>query len=112
MQAFVLSSVGSVVGIPLGGYFADKFGRKPSYFAALIFYIGVGTVSCFVPSFVPFVVLVCIQNVASGPMYQLPYMIGVEILEPGARATFAVLVTISYTLGGVVFTGLGTVPYA
>ncbi|GAU93299.1 hypothetical protein RvY_05262 [Ramazzottius varieornatus] len=104
--AFILPSLGSVIGIPFGGYLADRFGRKPTYFAALLFFVGVGTIASFIPTYVPFLAVVCIQNIASSPVYTLPYMIGVEILPPDSRSTFAVLLTVLYTMGGVVFTGL------
>jgi MFS transporter, OCT family, solute carrier family 22 (organic cation transporter), member 4/5 len=98
--------VGGALGIPIGGYFSDHFGRKRTFFWFLVFYIVMGVASCYAPTYTTFVVLTCIQNLASNPVYFIPYIIGIEILVPEARSTFSVLLTVAYTMGGVVFTGL------
>ncbi|XP_055342954.1 beta-alanine transporter-like [Paramacrobiotus metropolitanus] len=104
--AYILTSTGGVLGIPLGGYFSDHYGRKRSFFVFLLLYVLLGVGSCFAPNFIAFVVIACVQNIFTNPCYILPYMVGIEILTPGIRSTFSVLLTVAFTLGGVAFTAV------
>ncbi|XP_055351314.1 beta-alanine transporter-like [Paramacrobiotus metropolitanus] len=123
--AYILTSIGGGLGIAAGGYFADHYGRKNTYFLALLIIVSFGTATAFSSSYEVYVVLTTLLATGSNSFYQVPYTIGVEILAPKHRSGFSVGVTVAFAAGGLGLAGLayfirswrmltiaGTVPFA
>ncbi|OWA54140.1 Carcinine [Hypsibius exemplaris] len=108
--AYIIGSIGVMIGTPLGGYAADRFGRKPTYFAFLALQVVFGAATVAAPrahyGYYVFLTLYTIHSVSVNPIYLVPSTLGLEIITPDCRATFLVLLTLAYTAGAVAFTGI------
>ncbi|XP_055342745.1 carcinine transporter-like [Paramacrobiotus metropolitanus] len=104
--AYTVSGVGGTLGILVGGFMADTYGRKKSYFVFFFILLSFGIAAAFSPNYTVFIVLITLQTVATNPLYSIPYTLGIELITPKFRATFSVLLTICFTAGRIGFTGV------
>ncbi|XP_055332904.1 organic cation transporter protein-like [Paramacrobiotus metropolitanus] len=108
--AYILSAFGTVIGTPIGGYLSDLIGRKKTYLLFLANQVIFSAASAGSPyafyGFYIFVILNIIQALSVNNTYLTPSTLGMEIITPGFRATYMVLVSVAYTVGGVASTGI------
>ncbi|XP_055346113.1 organic cation transporter 1-like [Paramacrobiotus metropolitanus] len=92
-----------VLGIGVGGFCADKWGRKPVFFTALFVFITFGLSAAFAPTYTAFVILAMLHSLGSGPLYYILYTLGVENLTLRSRVTYVVWLSVVYAFGSMAF---------
>ncbi|XP_018793268.1 PREDICTED: solute carrier family 22 member 4-like [Bactrocera latifrons] len=96
-----IGNVGQFVGIPLGGFISDRYGRRTAlayggFFSALL-----GLLRSFTPSYASFLIFEFLDNIASSPMYSVCFILGIELVGPKRRVMACSLITIFYAIGEV-----------
>ncbi|XP_055351406.1 beta-alanine transporter-like [Paramacrobiotus metropolitanus] len=104
--AYMVGCLGMLIGIPVGGYFCDHYGRKKTFFVFLFIQIVFGGAAAFSPNYWTFLILTAIQMLAVNPLYAVPFTLGLEIISPDYRATFTVFITVFLAVGDIGFIGV------
>ncbi|XP_054732985.1 solute carrier family 22 member 3-like [Anastrepha obliqua] len=92
-------NVGQFVGIPLGGYVSDRFGRRTALAFGGFFSGILGLIRSFSPNYTTFVIFEFLDNMASSPMYSTCFIVGIELVGPKRRVVACSIVTIFYAIG-------------
>ncbi|XP_075163047.1 SLC22A family member [Haematobia irritans] len=94
-----LNNIGQFIGIPIGGYISDRYGRRTALafggFIAALF----GTLRSFATSYSFFVVFDFLDSVAASPLYGVCFILGVELVGPKRRVMACSIITIFYAIG-------------
>ncbi|GAU91728.1 hypothetical protein RvY_03932-2 [Ramazzottius varieornatus] len=99
---YIITYIVGTLGLPIGGYFSDQYGRKKTYFVFLALEILSGIALAFSTSYWPFVFIACLHSVGCNPTYQAIYTLGQEILCPEHRTTYTALIGFFYAIGSCV----------
>ncbi|XP_061397194.1 solute carrier family 22 member 3, partial [Musca vetustissima] len=94
-----LNNIGQFVGIPIGGYISDRYGRRTAlafggFVAAIL-----GIIRSFATSYTFFVIFEFLDSLASSPLYSVCFIVGIELVGPKRRVLACSLVTIFYAIG-------------
>ncbi|XP_073835862.1 organic cation transporter protein-like isoform X2 [Musca autumnalis] len=94
-----LNNIGQFVGIPIGGFISDRYGRRTAlafggFVAAIL-----GIVRSFATSYTFFVIFEFLDSLASSPLYSVCFIVGIELVGPKRRVLACSLVTIFYAIG-------------
>lgn len=100
--------VGQFLGSFVFGILADKFGRKKSFFAAILLQITCGTLMAFVPWYPLFALLRIGVGFAHPGIFIIAVVIGMELVGPSRRLVAGVLTGLFFALGQIV---LGALAY-
>lgn len=100
-KSFVLTmyNVGSIVGTPIYGLLSDKIGRKITFFITIIVTAVTAISSVLMTNFTAFVVLKTLNGSLMPSIFQLPYIIILEIVAPEMRTRMNGIVNLSWTFG-------------
>ncbi|XP_066993627.2 solute carrier family 22 member 2 [Anabrus simplex] len=94
-----VNSLGQFVGLPLVGFFSDRFGRKSALVGCLVLTAVIGAARAFSPNYIVFVVLEFVNMMVGGSvLFGAAFVIAMELVGPEKRV-----------LGGVIINGLDAV---
>ncbi|CAD7005956.1 unnamed protein product [Ceratitis capitata] len=96
-----IGNLGQFVGIPLGGFISDRYGRRTALAYGGFFSAFLGLLRSFSPSYISFVIFEFLDNIASSPMYSVCFILGIELVGPKRRVLACSLITIFYAIGEV-----------
>ncbi|XP_077488180.1 organic cation transporter protein-like [Amblyomma americanum] len=96
---FTLGSVGSAVGTVLLGTLSDRFGRKPVFILTVFIATVFGLSSILVTNFIAFAVLRLVNAGVMPQIFQLPYIILLELVGPKQRTLMLGVGCIAWTVG-------------
>ncbi|XP_055904351.1 organic cation transporter protein-like [Eupeodes corollae] len=98
-----INNVGMFIGIPLGGYFADRYGRK-NILAIFGFLSAVtGVAQCFTTDFFTFMFFGLLTNLFGSSIYSIVFVLGLEMVSPKLQLIGCTIMTIVYAIGQTVF---------
>lgn len=96
---FTLGSVGSAVGTVLLGTLSDRIGRKPVFLLTVFIATVFGLSSILVTNFIAFAMLRFMNASVMPQIFQLPYIILLELVGPEQRTLMLGVCCISWTVG-------------
>ncbi|XP_076306746.1 carcinine transporter-like [Tachypleus tridentatus] len=96
---FTLASVGGAVATPIYGVMSDRIGRKLTFFICVIVTLSSGVISLVVPSFTAFAVFRLINGSLIPTIFQVPYIMLVEIVGKEKRTQMMGISCIGWTTG-------------
>ncbi|KAL9908318.1 organic cation transporter protein isoform X2 [Glossina fuscipes] len=94
-----LNNIGQFIGIPIGGYISDMYGRRTSLILCSFIAGILGIIRSFATSYVFFVVFEILDSIASSSIYSVCFIIGIELVGPQKRVLACCLITVFYALG-------------
>lgn len=99
--SFVLTlyNVGSIIGTPIYGSLSDRIGRKISFFITLTVTALSAVASVLMTDFTAFVIIKTINGSLMPSIFQLPYIIILELVAPEMRTHMNGLVNCAWTVG-------------
>ncbi|XP_067132180.1 uncharacterized protein [Centruroides vittatus] len=98
--------VGSLGGSLTFGYLGDKYGRRPAFFAMLIIHLIFGILACFPPNYTFYIVYRFMIGTCYPSLFQLPFIMVLELISPGKRAQSGMVLCIIFSLAMVLLAGL------
>ncbi|XP_027631124.1 solute carrier family 22 member 22-like [Tupaia chinensis] len=101
--------VGYIIGSPTGGYFADKFGRKPILLAASLLFGLLGICSVFAPTFPVYCTLRFLMSISLATIYSNSFVILIEWIPTEARPMMMTVAALCLSTGQVLLAGLAYV---
>ncbi|XP_070395208.1 organic cation transporter protein-like [Dermacentor albipictus] len=96
---FTLGSVGSAIGTVLLGTLSDRIGRKPVFLLTVFIATAFGLSSILVTNFIAFAMLRFMNASVMPQIFQLPYIILLELVGPQQRTLMLGVCCISWTVG-------------
>ncbi|XP_022254186.1 carcinine transporter-like [Limulus polyphemus] len=96
---FTLSSVGAAVATPIYGAMSDRIGRKLTFFICVTVTLSSGVISLVLPSFIAFAVFRLINGSLIPTIFQVPYIMLVEIVGKEKRTQMMGIACIGWTTG-------------
>lgn len=94
-----LNNIGQFVGIPIGGYISDRYGRRTALAFGGFVAAFLGIIRSFATSYTFFVVFEFLDSMASSPLYSVCFIVGIELVGPKRRVLACSLITIFYAIG-------------
>ncbi|XP_042912363.1 organic cation transporter protein [Parasteatoda tepidariorum] len=94
-----LFNVGSILGTPIYGMLSDKIGRKITFFITIFVTAVTAITSVVMDNFIAFIVIKTINGSLMPSVFQLPYIIVLELVSPEMRTRMNGLVNCSWTVG-------------
>ncbi|KFM78100.1 Organic cation transporter 1, partial [Stegodyphus mimosarum] len=100
-KSFILTmfSVGSIIGTPIYGALSDRIGRKITFFIAILVTAVTAIASILTTNFTAFVVIKTINGSLMPSVFQLPYIIVLEIVSPEMRTRMNGIINSAWTFG-------------
>lgn len=96
---FTITSIGSAIGTIFFGALSDKIGRRFAFFITVVVATVFGISSILVTNFVAFVVLRFFNATIMPQIFQLPYVILLELVGPKQRTAMLAVGWMSWTAG-------------
>ncbi|XP_077539866.1 carcinine transporter-like isoform X2 [Haemaphysalis longicornis] len=96
---FTLGNVGSAIGTVLLGMLSDRIGRKPAFIVTVFVATVFGLSSILVTNFIAFAFLRFINASVMPQIFQLPYIILLELVGPKQRTLMLGVCCVSWTVG-------------
>ncbi|XP_042901440.1 carcinine transporter isoform X3 [Parasteatoda tepidariorum] len=94
-----LTNVGSIIGTPFYGTLSDKIGRKPVFFIVILVTAITAISSVLMTNFWTFLILRTINGSLMPSVFQLPYIILLEIVGLSQRTKMNGIANASWTIG-------------
>ncbi|XP_023230328.1 carcinine transporter-like [Centruroides sculpturatus] len=91
--------IGGIIGSLWFGYMGDKWGRKPAYITAVVFYLGASVLSCFPTNYAAYILYRGLVGVTFPASFQIPLVIVMEIMSPDKRTRDGMLSNIYFSVG-------------
>ncbi|XP_071063889.1 solute carrier family 22 member 22-like [Dasypus novemcinctus] len=101
--------VGQMIGSPVSGYFADRFGRKPVLLCFSLLLGLLGTCSLFAPSFPVYCTLRFVMAISLGSVTGNSIIVLIEWIPTKARPTMMTALSLSMSSGLLLLAGLAYV---
>uniref|UniRef100_A0A1Y1KD84 Major facilitator superfamily (MFS) profile domain-containing protein n=1 Tax=Photinus pyralis TaxID=7054 RepID=A0A1Y1KD84_PHOPY len=101
-----VNSIGQFVGLPIAGFFSDRYGRLTTLIVAIVSSGIFGIIRSFSPSYIFFCVFEFLDSAFGAGAYTCGYILGVELVGPQRRVLMGTLISCSYALGEVLLGGL------
>lgn len=96
---FTVTSLGCAVGTLFFGVLSDKIGRRMSFFVTVLVAVVFGVSSVLVTNFTAFIVLRFFNATIMPQIYQIPYIILLELVGPKHRTVILAISWMSWTAG-------------
>ncbi|KAH6928478.1 hypothetical protein HPB50_016714 [Hyalomma asiaticum] len=96
---FTITSIGSAMGTVFFGALSDRIGRRFAFFITVVIATVFGVSSILVTNFVAFVVLRFMNATIMPQIFQLPYVILLELVGPKQRTAMLAIGWMSWTAG-------------
>jgi len=94
-----LLNIGGIFGVYIFGVISDRVGRKPSFFLCLGIEIAGGLLTAVAPNFWLWSLCRFIVGLTIPAIYQIPFIIALELVGPTYRTFITVMTCLFYTLG-------------
>ncbi|XP_065360856.1 organic cation transporter protein isoform X2 [Calliphora vicina] len=94
-----LNNIGQFVGIPIGGFISDRYGRVTALALGGFVAAFLGIIRSFATSYTFFVIFEFLDSMASSPLYSICFIVGIELVGPKRRVIACSLITIFYAIG-------------
>nr|XP_040572189.1 organic cation transporter protein-like [Lepeophtheirus salmonis] len=98
--------VGSLFGNILFGHIADKYGRRTSFFILLFMEVTLAIATSFSPNYVVFTVLRSINGFTFPALFQIPFILSIEIMGPGYRTFAGMMICLFFAVALMILAGL------
>ncbi|XP_034231306.1 carcinine transporter [Thrips palmi] len=99
-------NTGGPVGVYLFGVINDRFGRRQSFFLCLAILIAGSICTAAAPEFWSWSVSRIIVGLTIPAIYQIPFIISLELVGPNYRSFVTVMTCLFYTLGLILLAGV------
>uniref|UniRef100_A0A6P4FLF3 Organic cation transporter protein-like n=1 Tax=Drosophila rhopaloa TaxID=1041015 RepID=A0A6P4FLF3_DRORH len=94
-----INNVGQFVGIPLGGFFADRFGRRTMLAVAGSLSALMGVIRSLSSNYPMFLVFEFLDMAVGSTLFPTAFLLAIELVGPKRRVAAATIITIFYALG-------------
>ncbi|KAH8379073.1 hypothetical protein KR009_002983, partial [Drosophila setifemur] len=94
-----INNVGQFVGIPLGGYFADRYGRRTMLAIAGTLSAFMGVIRSLSSNYYMFLVFEFLDMAVGSTLFPTAFLLAIELVGPKRRVAAATIITIAYALG-------------
>ncbi|KAH8307302.1 hypothetical protein KR044_009704, partial [Drosophila immigrans] len=94
-----INNVGQFVGIPLGGFFADRYGRRTMLAFAGALSALMGIIRSLSSNFYMFLVFEFLDMAVGSTLFPTAFLLAIELVGPKRRVAAATIITIFYALG-------------
>ncbi|EDX11464.1 GD15012 [Drosophila simulans] len=94
-----INNVGQFVGIPLGGYFADRYGRRTMLAVAGSLSALMGVIRSLSSNYSMFLVFEFLDMAVGSTLFPTAFLLAIELVGPKRRVAAATIITIFYALG-------------
>jgi len=99
-------NVGGIIGVYVFGFISDRVGRKPSFFLCLSIEIAGGLLTAIAPNFWLWSLCRFIVGLTIPAIYQIPFIIALELVGPTYRTFITVMTCLFYTMGMLLLAGI------
>ncbi|KAL1123675.1 hypothetical protein AAG570_001448, partial [Ranatra chinensis] len=97
---------GGPIGVYMFGVINDRFGRRFSFFLCLTTLIAGNILSAFAPNFWLWAACRFVVGLTIPAIYQIPFIISLELVGPNYRSFVTVMTCLFYTLGLILLAGI------
>ncbi|KAL5274406.1 hypothetical protein ACFFRR_000881 [Megaselia abdita] len=94
-----INNIGQFIGIPIGGYISDKYGRRIALAFGGVFSAIMGIIRSFSVSYEMFLVFEFLDAATSSTLYASVFILGIELVGPKKRVIACCFLTIFYAVG-------------
>lgn len=101
-----LLNIGGIIGVYLFGFISDRVGRKPSFFLCLSIEIAGGLLTAVAPNFWLWSLCRFMVGLTIPAIYQIPFIIALELVGPTYRTFITVMTCLFYTMGMLLLAGI------
>lgn len=91
--------VGSLFGNVVFGWIADKWGRRTSFFIILFLEVNLSILTAFSPNYVVYTILRTINGLFFPAIYQIPFILALELMGPRYRTFAGMVICMFFALG-------------
>ncbi|KAG8223256.1 hypothetical protein J437_LFUL001532 [Ladona fulva] len=99
-------NAGGPIGVYLFGLLNDRVGRRISFFSCLATLLFGGILTAFAPDFWSWAACRFIVGLTIPAVYQIPFIISLELVGPNYRSFVTVMTCLFYTLGMIILAGV------
>lgn len=96
---------GVMVGAPLNGLLADKYGRRPTITIGSVVYAVVALASCWLPSLVSVLISRFLLGTLHATILKTGYILAMEVSSPRVRPVLGILLFLPWALGTMAWGG-------
>ncbi|KAH8239680.1 hypothetical protein KR032_006727, partial [Drosophila birchii] len=93
-----VNNIGQFVGIPLGGYLADRYGRKSTLVVAGILSALAGLARSNAPEYYSFLSLEFLDMAVGSTLFPTAFLLAIELVGPKHRVVAATVISLTYGL--------------
>ncbi|XP_057379735.1 carcinine transporter-like [Daphnia carinata] len=104
-----LLNVGGIIGVYIFGVISDRVGRKISFFLCLSVELVGGFLTALAPNFWLWAACRFVVGLTIPAIYQIPFIIALELVGPTYRTFITVMTCLFYTLGMLLLSGVAYV---
>lgn len=97
-----INNIGQFVGMPLGGYISDRYGRRTSLAFAGTCSAILGVVRSFSIDYPMFVIFEFLDACFGSVLYSAAVILGIELVGPDKRVLASTVMALFYPIGEVV----------
>ncbi|KAH8373949.1 hypothetical protein KR200_004470, partial [Drosophila serrata] len=94
-----INNVGQFVGIPLGGFFADRYGRRTMLAIAGTLSASMGILRSLSSNYFMFMVFEFLDMAVGSTLFPTAFLLAIELVGPKRRVAAATIITIFYAVG-------------
>ncbi|XP_017863547.1 PREDICTED: organic cation transporter protein-like [Drosophila arizonae] len=94
-----INNVGQFVGIPLGGYFADRYGRRTMLAIAGSLSALMGIIRSLSTNYSMFLCFEFLDMAVGSTLFPTAFLLAIELVGPKRRVAAATIITIFYSIG-------------
>ncbi|CAG0912734.1 unnamed protein product [Notodromas monacha] len=99
-------NIGGIIGVYLFGVISDRFGRRISFFLCLGTELVAGIGTAWATNVVTWMLMRFIVGLTIPAIYQIPFIISIELVGPQYRGFVTVMTCLAYTLGLLMLSGV------
>uniref|UniRef100_A0A0K8VF65 Solute carrier family 22 member 3 n=3 Tax=Bactrocera latifrons TaxID=174628 RepID=A0A0K8VF65_BACLA len=94
-----VNNIGQFVGIPVGGFFADRFGRRTMLAVGGFLSAIMGILRSISTNYYMFIAFEFIDMAVGSTLFPTAFLLAIELVGPKRRVAAATIITIFYSLG-------------